>query len=374
MRIKRFEAPDTTTALQMVKAELGEDAVILDTTRKRTKDPETGRVRTVMEVTAAIDPGGLSDSNTYPRSSRSPWARPVSFSEGEPPSLPLDVFCRLGLGAAVGKRLASLFELSVGVDSRTTPAMVHAWLVRYGLSRIRTVPDLACSPNAARLAVIGPTGSGKTTTLAKIAARLKYGAGRNGVLVCMDGYRIGAEAQLRTYAEYMDIAFEAPRNHGELSRVFSRHKDDGFILVDTPGRSLWDPRARDELAGLFQAVPALDAMAVLPAVMKSEDLENVVSFYAQFPVSGWIISKVDETRSTGPLFPPVVEKGLPISYVTTGQRVPEEIEPATPQGLVRLLLSPPQTLYRKRADAQMAATTHPLRKTDYEAINAMRTS
>lgn len=374
MRIKRFEAPDTTTALQMVRAELGEDAVILDTTRKRTKDPETGRVRTVMEVTAAIDPGGRSTSNPHPRQAASLYARPDPFSGRELHSLPLDVFCRLGIGTAVGRRLASLFESSVGVDSRTTPAMVHAWLVRYGLSRIRTVPDMACSPKAVRLAVIGPTGSGKTTTLAKIAARLKYDAGRNGVLVCMDGYRIGAEAQLRTYAEYMDIAFEAPRNHGELSRVFSRYRDDGFILVDTPGRSPWDPRAHDELAGLFRAVPVLDAMAVLPAVMKSEDLENVVSFYTQFPVSGWIISKVDETRSHGPLFPPVVEKGLPISYVTTGQRVPEEIEPATPQGLVRLLLSPPQTLCRERANAQMTATTQPLRKTDYNAIAAMRMS
>lgn len=340
MKIKRFEAPDMTTALQMVKADLGGEAVILDTARRRRKDPITGKIAALVEVIAAVEPdsavsmGPVPDRTVFSGEEETPARGPG------PLSVVRGVFERLGLDPRLVHRLSGLFSDTVGLDPRITPEMVHAWLVRYGLGRIRTGDGLERGSRP-RIALVGPTGVGKTTTVAKIAARLKFGAGMDGVLVSIDTYRLGAIQQLGTFADLLGLAFEAPRDLAGLRDVFERHRGMDFILVDTPGRSMRDPRAGEELAALFEALPELAGKALVPATTKGEDLKEIIRFYSRFPVMDWIITKVDETGFYGPICAMVIGEGIPVSFVTNGQRVPDDIEQATVQGLVRLLLSPP---------------------------------
>ena len=169
-----------------------------------------------------------------------------------------------------------------------------------------------------------------------MAAQLFFKAGRRGLLVTTDTYRLGGVDQLQRYAELMDVPLEITSDAAGLAKVFRRHRDKDFILVDTIGRSPRDPRHGRELVRLFEAVPGLKAQILLCATAKGEDLRDAICCYEGLPVGGWILSKVDETRAYGPLFTPVLGLRLPISYLTTGQQVPEDLQPASRQILARL--------------------------------------
>ncbi len=375
MIIKRFEAQNMTKALEDVKAVLGEEAVILHTKRRQKKDVE-GKIRTYVEVMAAVDPDrGLESTggDSLPSSNRQSQQGnkdininelaeqinglkrlvenlAVSFStlgnsngfysdNKEDLALTLleSVLNSLGIPREVKRRIAisylSTYKLGQKID-RTT---IIRWLYSYGLSLVKTIDEEQYNPPM-WWAFVGPTGVGKTTTLAKLAANLVLKKGKRGLLVSTDTYRLAGIDQLRRYAKLIDIPFEVAQDPIDLVRIFSANKDKDFIFVDTTGRSPWDKRHREELSRFFDAISELRAQVLLCATLKHEDLVRTITLYKDLPTSGWILSKIDETKSYGVLSTPVFGLRLPISYLTTGQRVPEDIEPASAKRLVSLIL------------------------------------
>jgi flagellar biosynthesis protein FlhF len=122
-----------------------------------------------------------------------------------------------------------------------------------------------------------------------------------------------------------------------LIKLFAENRDKDFIFIDTTGRSPVMKEHIYEIGRLFDAVPGLEAKAFLCANYKAEDLEQLIKLYRKLPVNGWIISKTDETRNHSPLFLPLLGYQVPVSHITTGQRVPEDIKEADKKTLVKML-------------------------------------
>ena len=387
MQLRRFTAENISKALEMVKAELGNDAVILSTEKKRKKDSESRNFISYTEVVAAVDrqEGLIQGSKAVsqvlkkkqdPEEKRDRTlaelsnevhdikkalsrmsmllARALKKREHQPPSGSLRASCPPECPSEIGAALSCLRldpETRNNLSSRIlssfschpiTEDQVISWLKNYILAHFRPGPRAEDSSGPLWWAFIGPTGVGKTTTLAKIAARLKFLKKRTGVLVSVDSYRLGAIDQLRKYARLMELPLETARTNKDLLRIFSRHREKDFILLDTTGRNPFSSSHRTELQRIFDAIPGLMAQVMLCSPYKREDLMESINFYRIFPTAGWTLTKTDETRSLAASVFPVLQAELPVSYMTTGQKVPEDIEVPSGRKLCRELLVPSQ--------------------------------
>lgn len=178
------------------------------------------------------------------------------------------------------------------------------------------------------VALVGPTGVGKTTTLAKLAAR--YAAlhsARDVALVTTDGFRIGAREQLFTYGRLLGMPVIEVGNPNELGDTLDRLGDYKLVLVDTAGLSHRDLALGAQLSALAR-LPHVNTQLVLPANTHADDLDEVVHRFGIAKPRGVVLSKVDETGRLGAALGVTVRHGLPISYLTDGQRVPEDIHRA----------------------------------------------
>lgn len=178
------------------------------------------------------------------------------------------------------------------------------------------------------VALVGPTGVGKTTTLAKLAAR--YAAlhsARDVALVTTDGFRIGAREQLFTYGRLLGMPVIEVGNPNELGDTLDRLGDYKLVLVDTAGLSHRDLALGAQLSALAR-LPHVNTQLVLPANTHADDLDEVVHRFGIAKPRGVVLSKVDETGRLGAALGVTVRHGLPISYLTDGQRVPEDIHHA----------------------------------------------
>ncbi len=351
MRIRRFEAANMTGALEQVKAFLGPEAVIISTKRIQRRDSHTGKTRKMVEVVAAVDMEAIRSSRSYKEQSVQKAFKKARVG-GPAPNYQLglqegplmnlhQVFTHMGIEPWLQQILAVKFLKECPKGQQITFQSILSWLGRYGVTHIKTGEEAEEIKPPIWWAVIGSTGVGKTTTLAKLAARLNFKRRLKGLLVTVDTYRLGGIEQIRRYAELMDLPLEVAEDSRKLMKIFANHKDKDFVLVDTTGRSTRDPRHKEELTRLFEAVPGLKALSLLQATSKSEDIRTQIGFYSRFPIAGWTLTKVDETRYFGPFFTPLIGRRIPVSYITNGQKVPEDLAPATPRLLMQMLLSGP---------------------------------
>lgn len=205
------------------------------------------------------------------------------------------------------------------------------------------------------VALIGPTGVGKTTTLAKLASR--YAAqhsARDVALVTTDGFRIGAREQLFTYGRLLGMPVIEVANPNELGDTLDRLGDYRLVLVDTAGLSHRDLALGAQLSALAK-LPHVNTQLVLPANTHADDLDEVVRRFAIAKPRAAILSKVDETGRLGAALSVAVRHALPISYLTDGQRVPEDLHRAEAH---RLAL---------RVTEQRRASSHLIEETEHVA-------
>lgn len=188
---------------------------------------------------------------------------------------------------------------------------------------------------------IGPTGVGKTTTIAKIASKFSLDKKKKVVLLTADTYRIAAAEQLRTYANILEVPFRIVYTVDEVDQALADFKSYDYIMVDTAGHSPHNETQRDDMKQFVHAVDdkaEKEVFLVLSATTKYRDLINITDTYSEMTEYKLIFTKLDETTTLGNLLNIKLHTGAPLSYITCGQNVPDDIERFNPQSTVKQLL------------------------------------
>lgn len=362
--VRTFRAPDARTALAKVKSALGSNAVILST-----REVPGGLFRSgEIEVTAGID----DDAMETPSARVAPTApAPVGVDPGTPLEMAGEITAlreafvdmrrelrdgRSPTAPATGWKLsAAVSTVLQGLEQRGVDAALAEELVRQavatpdcddvaslfaavrGLVSRRVFAGPAPWQRAGRnvLALVGPTGVGKTTTLAKIAARALMETELKVALITVDTYRIGASDQLARYGEIMRVPTFVAREKGELARVIQRTRDFDLVLIDTAGRSTSEAVAKQ--AELIRAVPGVELALVLSLATGARDLAASAARYQVLAPESVIFTKLDEAAAPGGLLSAMagIERG--ITCVADGQRVPEDLHALSDEELQSLV-------------------------------------
>ena len=370
MQVKTFKAPTMALALEQIKRELGPDAIILGN-----KQVGGSALESMFEVTAAKDDDYSRPQVSTPGKDKS--GIPESSSV-EPPGVAgeqdirdelLEIKSFLSLLISnkdsmnrfkLEEPIAELFHglLARGFDEKLTYILLSK-----AVSSMSNVPtdkgeilEAFCRQLLERVKLsrpfqhlgaarglphtftfLGPTGVGKTTTLAKIAAYLKIKRHMEIGLISIDTYRIGAVDQLQTYAEILDVPMIVARNKAEFDHARDHFRHHDIVLVDTTGKNFLDKRHVSDLAPVFGDEADLHHFLVLGATAKDEDLRQTISHFRSIGLHSLIFTKLDETMSHGSIVNQLLRFPYPLSYLGTGQRVPEDIEQATSRRLLTFL-------------------------------------
>jgi flagellar biosynthesis protein FlhF len=369
MKIKRFVAHDIRQALRLVREELGPDAVILS---NRSVDGRTVVMAAVDYDAESLAAAGEIDERSLAESG----AGTVSFYDAElaaaddsvptaarPASLaavpPMEGVRRevQGLRELLECQLASLAwnELSrshpmqVSVLQKLyamgiSPALARE--VAEGLPRVTTLEEAQRQALLALVrklpvhkddlldqggivAVVGATGVGKTTSVAKLAARYVLRHGPNDVcLLSTDTYRIGAREQLLSYARILGVPLFVARDREELATTLAAQAWRKFVLIDTAGMSQRDARLAEQFALLRSQGARTRILLALSAASDSQTLDELVTTYADVQPAACVLTKLDEAASLGAAISVLVRHRLPLAWCSNGQRVPEDIHPA----------------------------------------------
>lgn len=187
------------------------------------------------------------------------------------------------------------------------------------------------------LAFVGPTGVGKTTTIAKLAAFAVKQKVRVSI-VTIDTYRIGAVDQLKAYADIMGVPFAVAETPEELAAAITAQSDRHLILIDTAGRNPRDHQLLDEMKSFLEVCPAVETHLCLSATTRDRELMQIYHRFSAVPVSRILFTKLDESESFGCIINMNLKSKMPLSYFTTGQKVPDDLQVATSKKVADLIL------------------------------------
>jgi flagellar biosynthesis protein FlhF len=336
MKVMKFEGSNMREAVAKVKAELGDQAVIVSTRQIR-----RGLLGTACEISAAIDDD---DDDAHQGPTRG-FAAYQQNERAQSPSTPPPLNQELELERVISplrgelKSLRALVRASAA-DSRGTAELRNEVAALRRLIETLAPPPAAAARNApianipltapstARaIMLVGPTGVGKTTTIAKLAARAALIEGKRVSLITLDNYRVGGVDQIRTFAELIGVPLRVCESPGDLTRMIS--DEDELTLIDTAGRSPRDVGAIKELAAAIANAPKIETHLVVAAASSATVIEDLANRYRGLNLSRLLFTKLDEIEEAPELSRAPARLSLPITWVTTGQSVPEDIEEPT---------------------------------------------
>jgi flagellar biosynthesis protein FlhF len=380
MGSKTYRARTMKEAMTRVRRDLGGDAVILSSREIRRRRLFGLGAHALVEVTATDRmPSEVSveggRSVTMPRASGSPSAGmtpPLSLSPalqarfGDQlsrlhamvetlsrqgridhllPELPgelVPIYSQLveaDISEVLARRLMRHVAESLEPDQFEQADSIRGALCEAVAQCIPVAPPIQSVVGSRRVvALVGPTGVGKTTTVAKLAANFKLAHGVRVGLLTVDTYRIAAVEQLKTYAEIIDLPLGVVNDPGDMTRALDDLGDVELVFIDTAGRSPRDEVKIRELAEFLLRARPDEVHLVLSAVAGQRSLRAAVERFAMVQVDRLIVTKLDEADSLGGVLAVLGLSNRPVSYLTTGQAVPDDIEPADRMRLARLIL------------------------------------
>ncbi len=382
MRVKRFVGETQQDAMSKVKAEMGPDAIIIHT-RKYKEGGFFGFFgRLVFEVTAAVEEEPAPALVPAAAATISPKtiALPRSLAGGAEDDGPDD---KTGLHEEIREMKSLLNEMITQMDATqelkgfpkpfqkyhqilienevddkltrkllkdilqqlpkeeaADQEMVRKSLEQQILKLLKRPKPISFKRpglNQQSIALVGPTGVGKTTTIAKLAATFAIVDKKKVALVTADTYRVAAVEQLKTYGEIIGIPVEVVYTPQEMQEALTRHPDKDLVLIDTAGRSHKNAEQMLELKGFLEAGEPTDIFLVLSATTRYKDLLEIINSYTDIPITRLVFTKLDETSAVGVILNVIARTQKCLSYVTVGQNVPDDIEIADPVKIARMI-------------------------------------
>jgi flagellar biosynthesis protein FlhF len=342
MKLKSYFSGTVEAAMELARQELGDEALLVNA---RPATPET-RALGAFEVVFGVLPPDPPPASPSPPSADQRSAPPATAHQ-----LSNDV---AGLKREMERLVQSLGGAHLlpanavpeqqAVRNRLLDAELDLDLVERvaqgaALEDLFQVDATLGRPAAARavVALVGPPGAGKTTTLVKLAARYGLASRRPAQFLSSDVFRIAAADQLRSLAAILGIGCTVAETPVALAQALEEHRAKDFVFIDTPGLGRRDMEDGADLARLLASHPEIDVHLVLPASMKPADLREVIDRYQPFRPGKLLFTRTDESGSFGMLINESVRRGLPISFLATGQQIPDDLEPATKEGLCALV-------------------------------------
>ncbi|MGX2959276.1 flagellar biosynthesis protein FlhF [Peribacillus sp. JNUCC 23] len=384
MNVKRYQAESMTEAIKMVRDELGNDAVILSS-----KPIFTGGFlgmfkKRSIEVFAAVDPQvtpaqavtkqklkkvPLNAMKTVPKDKQPVEA--LTKQKLEPMQTSTEVMKELEDLKTMIKELKqrpdktypepihSVYQLFVEQEIDQTiqrdvmDQLLANWSQSHGrsseeefsnqvkaelLNQFSTVKDWGFHAEKKYLNIVGPTGVGKTTTLAKAAALCMLKQNKRVAFITTDTYRIAAIDQLKTYAKILNVPIEVAYNLEDFQKAIERFSHYDLVFIDTAGRNFRNADYVRDLQNIIDFSVEMETYLVLSLTSKQKDMEDIYRQFSMIPIKQVIFTKADETSTYGAMVNFTIKNEMGVAYVTNGQNVPDDIEMANPQLLVKMVL------------------------------------
>ena len=387
MKVKKFTAESMAEVMKMVRNDLGNEAVILNS-RMVFRGGFFGFFRKKnFEVIAAIDPQALTDAKPVqkekPQNALTPFIQNEHEEDGKgrkhndtPPSMiqsdellkevlsiknllkasTIDASQTVNVYPEPIQKLLSLMneqEFSISLKEKFTAELLEQWFKRTEKSSeqemavylkkeiqaiLGNVPFGGVTFTKKFLNVIGPTGVGKTTTLAKIAADCVLNHQKKVAFITTDTYRIAAIEQLKTYAQILNVPLEVCYNLADFQQAAAKFTDYDVVLIDTAGRNFRTKKYVEDLLQVIDFNKEMETFLVLALTAKQKDMEEIYEQFSEIAIDRFIFTKADETSVYGSILNMIEKYKIGAAYITTGQNVPDDMVIASPEMITNLFL------------------------------------
>ncbi|WP_044337385.1 flagellar biosynthesis protein FlhF [Rossellomorea aquimaris] len=374
MKVKKYAAPSMNEAMKKVRAELGDDAVILNSKVAYSGGFMGLFKKKLIEVIAAIDPeiesekmemNRMKESNAqfvHPAPSKQKYDADRSVeselkelkhmistiqSKNQFQKYPEDVQEILFYLKEHDVSDTTLFQLGDYLEERIKRGFIpgdnrNEWAkqeVQHFLNAfLKDITSGGMSYKKKYINVIGPTGVGKTTTLAKMAAEAVIEKRMKIAFITTDTYRIAAIEQLKTYAGLLNVPVEVVYKMEDFKKAIDKFRDYDHVFIDTAGRNFRENKYVEDLRGIIDFKHHMETFLVLSLTSKERDMKEIISQFSSIDIDRFIFTKLDETSSYGSMINMMSEVKIGAAYVTIGQDVPEDITEMNIEELGHLLM------------------------------------
>ena len=245
-----------------------------------------------------------------------------------------------GVEEKFARRLVEEASKNIPPQEMDDFSYVKIFLARMLMKIVRVTGGLRAESGQQKVvALVGPTGVGKTTTVAKLASEQLLKHKKQVALITVDTFRIAAVEQLKVYARIMGLPISVVNTKNELRQALASHAQADVVLIDTGGRSQRDELQMSELRKLFGGEENVELAVTLSSTTKDADLTDITRRFGELPIGQVLFTKLDESTTYGSMFNHAIRFKMPIGYLATGQKVPEDIEVASKERLVDLVLN-----------------------------------